>query len=258
PKATLTLLHGYGEHIDRFGELMRHLAKSGINVLGFDQRGFGRTGRRKGPLGHTGGWKVLEEDIHQANQRIRLPNVPHFMFGHSMGGVNVLTFATRNDHDKDSLAGVIASAPAILQDSKIRPNPVVAWSGTQLARVLPTFPVTVNIAPENLTKDSAEVKLFQDSYYNFDATTVRSMADLLANAKALMGVDRPARLKVPLLLVHGEDDRVISIEGTRQFKKHAVNCPDLTFKALPGELHEPHKGSKREELFSTYASWILE
>ncbi|KAI9228620.1 MAG: Alpha/Beta hydrolase protein [Piptocephalis tieghemiana] len=258
PKATMTVLHGYGEHIDRYGELMRHFAQAGVNVLGFDQRGFGRTGRRKGPLGHTGGWKVLEMDIYRANERIREPGVPHFMFGQSMGGANVLTFATRDDREKDNLAGIIVSAPALIHDPKIRPNPAVVWAGSQLARVFPTLPMSANVPTEALSKDAEEVQLYKESYYNFDEATIRSFADLLRHGKELIGSERPARLRIPLLLVHGEDDHVASIEGSRRFEKYAVNCPDLTFKSLPGEFHEPHKDSKREELFATYTSWILE
>ena len=50
-KATLILVHGLGEHIERYTPFVEYLAGFGIQTIGFDQRGFGRSvevGHKKG------------------------------------------------------------------------------------------------------------------------------------------------------------------------------------------------------------------
>ncbi|KAJ1889621.1 hypothetical protein LPJ81_006093, partial [Coemansia sp. IMI 209127] len=70
PAATLTLIHGLGEHIDRYEELGRTFARAGIQVIGFDQRGFGKTGRRCGRLGDNEGIDTVADDIEYMSSRI--------------------------------------------------------------------------------------------------------------------------------------------------------------------------------------------
>ena len=82
--ATVTFVHGLGENCCRYDHVFSVFADAGIKVASFDQRGFGQTGRRDGVLGHNEGLKTVLEDISECSNRVRLPNVPHFLFGHSM------------------------------------------------------------------------------------------------------------------------------------------------------------------------------
>ncbi|KAJ2468508.1 hypothetical protein EV174_006297, partial [Coemansia sp. RSA 2320] len=99
PVATLTIVHGLGEHIDRYEDMARAFARSGIQVLGFDQRGFGKTGRQCGVLGDNEGLDTVASDIALMNKRVSVDGVPHFLFGHSMGGLNVLNYCLQRNDD---------------------------------------------------------------------------------------------------------------------------------------------------------------
>jgi len=57
-------------------------------------------------LGHSEGWDKVMSDIELGEKRIRVEDVPHFIFGHSMGGMIALIYALKY---QTRLAGVIAS-----------------------------------------------------------------------------------------------------------------------------------------------------
>jgi acylglycerol lipase len=78
-KATLTLVHGIGEHVDRYEHMIRRFAQAGIKVHAYDQRGFGKTGRRGGTLGDNEGFKKVLDDVTAACRRTRIEGVPHFL-----------------------------------------------------------------------------------------------------------------------------------------------------------------------------------
>ena len=48
PVAVLNLVHGFGEHCGRYSELAEHLNEHGIEVIGVDLRGHGRTIGQRG------------------------------------------------------------------------------------------------------------------------------------------------------------------------------------------------------------------
>ena len=48
PVAVMSLVHGFGEHCGRYSELAEHLNEHGIEVIGVDLRGHGRTAGRRG------------------------------------------------------------------------------------------------------------------------------------------------------------------------------------------------------------------
>ena len=53
-KALVVFLHGFSDHVNRFLEFFSVLASQGIEVHGFDQRGWGRSVHSKAERGLTG------------------------------------------------------------------------------------------------------------------------------------------------------------------------------------------------------------
>jgi alpha-beta hydrolase superfamily lysophospholipase len=141
--ATVAFIHGLGEHIGRYDHVFSKFASAGIRVFAYDQRGFGRTvlqnshlvdgiyffavlyiliithntdiGSKSNAmvLGDSQGLSVALADIYRACRvekevGVRQDGVPHFLFGHSMGGFLALRFAI--DYGKEvGLTGVISS-----------------------------------------------------------------------------------------------------------------------------------------------------
>ncbi len=81
--------------------------KAGYALIGFDLRGHGKSG---GARGHTSSYDALMDDIADFMELIekRYPGLPRFLYGHSMGGNQVLNFCLRR---KPDVVGVIATGP---------------------------------------------------------------------------------------------------------------------------------------------------
>ncbi len=111
-KAAVCLVHGLGEHSGRYAHVGRALNDAGYALLGFDQRGHGKT---PGAQGVTPPYARLLDDIGllvgEAGKHF--PGKPRFLYGHSMGGNEVLNYALQRKAETAVLSGLIATSPAL-------------------------------------------------------------------------------------------------------------------------------------------------
>ncbi|HEX5942944.1 MAG TPA: alpha/beta fold hydrolase, partial [Anaerolineales bacterium] len=119
PKALVVLVHGLGEHTARYAHVGKALTRAGYALVGFDLRGHGKSG---GPRGHAASLEAYMQDIRQffSLMEQRYPAIPHFLYGHSLGGLLVLAYAIQYGA---GLKGVIANEPALrssLQEQKAK------------------------------------------------------------------------------------------------------------------------------------------
>ena len=60
PKAVVVLVHGHGEHVNRYNHVADAFTKAGYAMQGFDLRGHGQSA---GQRGHTPNYESLMNDI---------------------------------------------------------------------------------------------------------------------------------------------------------------------------------------------------
>ncbi|PVZ96977.1 hypothetical protein BB558_005762, partial [Smittium angustum] len=77
-KATLVIIHGFGEHSDRYEGMARRFVQNNIRVFAFDSKGFGRTGIKAGKLGNIGNFKSVYSTIYKMINLLKekFPNEP--------------------------------------------------------------------------------------------------------------------------------------------------------------------------------------
>ena len=159
-KATVLFIHGLGEHIGRYDHVFPSFAVEGIRVLGWDQRGFGRTGRRGNAiLGHNGGEDQALADIAQVDARARSKGVPHFVMGHSMGGGLALKYVS-GALAKGGIDGLIASAPLVEPGSKTKPSIIEYYAVLALSKILRTVVMDNHVDEKELSRDPVAVKAY--------------------------------------------------------------------------------------------------
>ena len=107
-EVVLLIIHGLGEHSQRYDQVANFFNERKTAVFGMDLRGHGKSG---GKRGHTPSYGQLMEDIEQGmiQARSAYPNLPLFIYGHSLGGNLVTNFLLRKNVSE--LAGAIISAP---------------------------------------------------------------------------------------------------------------------------------------------------
>jgi len=246
-RAIVLLVHGLGEHCGRYEELARVFTATSIAVVAYDQRGHGES---PGPRGHAK-WPQLLDDLDAAVAHVRAawPDRPLFLYGHSLGGVLVTRYVQTRDY-AEAVAGVIASAPAF------RPafDPP-AWklaAARLLARLRPSQTLHNELDLTALCRDPKVVAAYRADPLTHDRISARLGLDLLEQgATALSDSDS---LQVPMLLLHGDADRLTSFAASAEFAEQAG--PIVDFVRLPGAFHEPHHDPGHDRVLARVADWV--
>ncbi len=243
PRALVVIVHGYGDHCGRYESTALHLARSGYAVQAFDLRGHGRSQGKRCFIRTFDDWlDDLEVVLRRATRR--WPGKPVFLLAHSLGGLVVSLFAI---DDRAELSGLVLSAPAVklgedFSEFEIRASLV-------LGRLLPHFPMA-GVRSASVSRDPAVVEDYQtDPLVHHGSTPARTASEIV---RAIWRVQREAeRISTPLLLMHGAEDQVADIEGSREFFE-LVRSADKRLRVLDGLYHdimnEPEKASVLEEI----------
>lgn len=107
PKASVHINHGMAEHSYRYDDFARFLNSHGYVVYAQDHRGHGRTAEEdeKGWFSHQDGWSIVVDDAFSIDEKIMedYPEIPHFLFGHSMGSFITRISMARHSEDYDAV-----------------------------------------------------------------------------------------------------------------------------------------------------------
>ena len=176
------------------------------------------------------------------------PGLKRVVLGHSMGGG--IVFAYGVDHPDDYTAMVL-SGPAV--DAEDAVSPVMVFAAKLLGKVVPGLPVE-ELLTDAVSRDPEVVAAYK-------ADPMVHHGKLPAGiARALLGVgetmpQRAGALTAPLLVVHGEQDKLVPVEGS----KHLVECvgsTDVHLKVYPELYHEVFNEPERAVVLDDVASWI--
>ncbi|MDV3350584.1 lysophospholipase [Leptothoe sp. LEGE 181152] len=245
-KAILALVHGFGEHCDRYSTVTTALTQAGYAIFGFDNQGHGRS---EGQRGHINRWQDYRDNVRAFLTQVRQhePNLPLFVLGHSLGGLIVLDFAL---NAPQGLTGIIISGPPIRPVGIAKPYLVVI--ARALSGIWPRFSMDVGAGAETLSRDPAIVNQTEDDPLTHSMATVRWGTECLV---AIATVRRNiAQLQVPILLVHGSADKVNDVEGSEEIFARITS--DKTLKIYPGSYHEPHNDLDRNQVMDDVIEWL--
>lgn len=248
PRAVLTLVHGQGEHIGRYAPMARWYNEQNIAVLGYDHQGYGKSAGRRG---HAQNLRVLLDDMEQALAETRrlYPGVPHFLYGHSLGGNLVLNLLLRR---QPPVSGVIASGPWI---RLAFPAPVLKiLAGRLLHNIVPAIRLPNGLAVHFLSRDPFVVEAYQNDPLVHNQLSIGAGIDLL---DASIWLDRfGGPTPAPLLLQHGGADKITSAPATRELAARLRG--DVTCVEWPGLYHEIHNEPEKEDVFHFTLNWMTD
>lgn len=119
PAAALQISHGAAEHIGRYDRFARYMAENGFVVFGNDHLGHGKTASSMEELGNFG---AIGDDVRMVDDMNVLhkimskkyPDIPYFLFGHSMGSLLARIYA---EDFPDGIRGLILSGTTNVNDT---------------------------------------------------------------------------------------------------------------------------------------------
>ncbi len=246
-KAVICLLHGLGDHSQRFGtHFARCFTNAGYAILTFDMRGHGKSG---GARGHISSIDSYMEDIdilldHAANQ---FPGLPAFLYGHSLGGILALHYVLQKS---PSLNGVVATDPGLKTALEEQRGKIALVKA--LGSILPTLTLPSGLIVKDLARDPQVVSDYQNDPLVHGVATLGFGKCSLAAIRWIF--ENAAEFPLPLLLMHGSGDRVAYLKGSQEFARLAGS--GCTLKVWEGYYHEIHNDIGKEQVLDYTISWL--
>ena len=248
PAAVVVLAHGYAEHLGRYAHVIEALVERGYAVAGLDHRGHGESAGRRTGITRFDDYVA---DLHLLVERVRETHstLPRFLLGHTMGGLIATRYALRYQTD---LAGLILSGAALQIGDDV--SPLLKRMSGLIAAVAPHLPVVPRRGSGILSSDPEVERRFAAdplSYHGrLRARTGHQMMLASVDARA-----RAEALTLPLLVMHGADDRLTNPTGS-QVLYDCARSVDKTLKLWPSLRHEIFNEPQRNDVIAFMLAWL--
>lgn len=246
PRAVIFLVHGFGEHCRRYEHFAAFWQKNQVAVIGYDRRGHGSS---EGKRGHTPSFdNLLDEVAYLIGEGENLyPGVPKILYGHSQGGNIVLNYLIKRN--PEIAAAVVTGAWIQLA---FQPPAVMVFLGKLMNAIFPKFSQPNQLNPDHLSRDKKVGADYMNDPLVHRSITARMGMEMLKSAAFLD--EYSGEIKVPLLMMHGEKDQIISPSAAKTFSERVSG--DVTFKMWTGLFHEIHNEPEQNEVFGFTLDWL--
>jgi alpha-beta hydrolase superfamily lysophospholipase len=246
PLAVMSLVHGFGEHAARYAGMASYLNEHRIAVVAIDLHGHGRTTGKRGVINGMGDFRA---DLAALLEKTRAlyPNVPHFLYGHSMGGGIVLDHGLTPAPD---LRGIIASAPLI---ALAKPVPAPLRGLVKLlGKIFPKGAMGQPIDGTKVSTIKAEQELYEQDPLNHGRMGFRTAAAIVENGEAVAA--QASQWRLPALLLHARKDELTDFAVSEKF---AMIAPNMNFMPFEHCAHEMHNDKPRAAVYKAMRDFIL-
>jgi alpha-beta hydrolase superfamily lysophospholipase len=246
-RAVIAIVHGIGEHSGRYMNVVDYMIPNQIAVYGYDLRGHGKSSDQRG---HIDSWKQYRIDLLNFLIMIKSQQLecPIFLLGHSLGALIVLDLILT---EPEELAGVITCGTPIEPVGSAKPHLVAL--ARLLSSVYPRFSVDFGLDLNALSRDPAVVKAYKTDPLVHGKVSARWGTETLSTIESVkMQVED---INIPILILHGEADRIHTAEGTRKFFDQ-IQFHDKEIRVYPFGYHEVHNDLNYQEMLSDLLDWI--
>lgn len=246
PKAVIALVHGLGEHAGRYEHLGQYFSSRGVAVVAMDHRGHGTT---PGTKGHCGTMNSFYKTIDALLDLVqtRFPNIPVFLYGHSMGGNVTLNYALTQS---PAVNGVIATGAWIRL--KEEPSKLLVLAAKTLSRLFPTLTQATGLDPAKISRDPEVVKAYVNDPLVHDRISLRTGYALIQGANHLK--EFTGAPDFPVLIMHGSADQITLAAGSKNLAEQMEG--QVFYKEWDGCLHEIHNEPEKEQVFDYILAWV--
>lgn len=247
PKAVVCLVHGHGEHIERYEHVAEAFNNAGYSLIGYDHRGHGQS---DGVRGHIPSYEALLNDVNTFRKEVNeyYPDIPHFLYGHSMGGNIVLNYALR---EKPDMAGVIATGPWL--KLAFEPPATQVILGKMMNKLYPAFIQASGLETGALSRDPEVVRAYEEDSLVHNKISARLFVEMYESG--LWALAHASEFPLPLLLMHGSKDRITSAAASQEFFANAP-ANKVTLKIWDGFYHEVHNEPEKADVLKTMIDWL--
>lgn len=231
----VVLIHGWPLAGESWSAQIGPLQDAGYRVITYDRRGFGRS--EKPAAGYD--YDTFADDLHEVLESLQLQEVT--LVGFSMGGGEVARYAHR--HGTARLHSVVFAAavpPYLMQSSQNPEGPLDEETFTRMRGGLEQdrsaffedfttgfFSVSGELTvSEEQRQDAVEMAKQSDQFAALASMDAWATTDFRDDLRAI---------DVPTLVIHGDSDATVPLEGSGQRTHEAVAGSEL--KVIQGAPH---------------------
>jgi alpha-beta hydrolase superfamily lysophospholipase len=250
-RGSVLIVHGLGEHIGRYEHVARQLNAWGWSVLGYDQRGHGRSAGPRGGLTRS---DDLLQDLAGVVDALRLAwTGPLVLLGHSMGGLVAANFVAGSlgvvqawSRPVDAL---VLSSPALDPGMKAGQKLLLALLG----RLAPSLAVGNGLNPEWISRDTQVVRNYRADPLVHDRVTPRLVNFIVDGGRHVS--EHAGAWTVPTLLLYAGSDRCVAPAGSAGFAAAAPQALVAVheFRTL---FHEIFNEPEQAEVLGVLHDWL--
>ena len=249
---TILIVHGLGEHSGRYEHVAAFLNGRGWRVVGYDHRGHGQSGGRRGRLAQGDDLLV---DLAQVIEAVRVGITgPLVLLGHSLGGLVAARFVA---------GGLEQPRPAWHRavEALALSSPVLAsnMSFVQRAMLAVLEPLAPNLAVANglvstgISRDPAVVAAYDADPLVHDRIAPRLARFVVDGGTAVLAL-APA-WTTPTLLLWAGSDRLVDARGSAAFAAAAPPAV-VTAQVFPSLFHEIFNEPEQADVLSVLGAWL--
>ena len=247
PMAAIILIHGYAVHSGWLAPVIETFVSAGFSVFSFDLRGHGRSEGIRGDLVRFADY-VRDISAFVDYVREKLPGKRVFVVAHSLGAAAAGLYASTPEANID---GLVATG-IYIKDAGAYPR----WKeivGRLVAPFLPLLPIQ-ELDPRRIAVDPAVPEEYRGDPLIYNGNVrIRMAMHFLGIPRYLKGAG--TGIQVPLLMIHGAEDNLASIDESRRFHAEAASR-EKRFIEVEGSGHEVLKDYKWGEVCSTIIGWV--
>lgn len=245
PRAVVVIVHGFNSHSGYYPWVAERLTASGLAVYTFDLRGRGKS---EGERYFIESFQEYQDDVHAVVSlaRSREAGLPIYLLGHSAGGVISSVYALEHQHE---IAGLVCESFAF----RVFAPDIALTVLKGLSHLVPhTHVLRLNI--DDFSRDPAVVAAMKA-----DPEVGNEVQPTLTVAEMVRADERLERdfglFRLPVLILHGDADKVTRPEGSRQFYA-AAGSADKSLKMYEGHAHDLLNDVGKETVLADVTQWI--
>lgn len=253
---TVLLTHGFSEHSANYSQLIKDFLGAKLAVAAMDLRGHGLS---EGARGYVETPHTYVEDLEAfASQVISqlTPNRPLYVFGHSLGALITMQALLRGKMPMRPHAAACLS-PFLGFPELNGIQKFMASLAPLLAKILPSFPVSHGLHPENLSHNKEYLSQRAQDPLIVTVATPRWLMSCRAAVAEVQSNAKEFQHLAPMLFLLAGDERITNLNDSRRFAFHALANMHHKVIEFPGYRHEIEKETEiRPRVVSECVSWF--
>jgi alpha-beta hydrolase superfamily lysophospholipase len=243
----MILIHGFNAHSGYMKWPGEQFAGTGFAVYALDLRGRGKS---EGERFYVENFSDYLADVDKLvnTARAENPGLPVYVLGHSAGGVIASSYVFEHQPE---IAGLICESFAF--DVGL-PN-AVALILKGISHLTPHLHVFA-LKNEDFSRDpEAVAAMNSDPLIARESQPAETAAEMLKAADRLK--ENMPKFTVPVLIIHGTDDKATRPAGSQYFYDNAASS-DKTLKLYEGHYHDLLNDLDKEKVMADIQNWLNE